>query len=304
MPPPRAAVSADPAPRLFEHALSPAALDPAVDAYRDDGFALRDTRVPGADLLVVYLVGAGGKPKGSLPMLRVLASFGLHVVAPHYANDYGISKCDAGTEPDDDCHRRIRLEAFEGVDHSRHIVISRRSSIEGRVVRMLDHLGTADPGGDWARFANGPAGPRWDRIIVAGHSHGASTAGLVGAIRRVHRVVMLSGPFDNRAGTPAPWTSSRPLTTRSRFYAFSHTHESQHAGHLAVWAAMGLPALGPVVDVALASPPYGASHQLVTSLPVAPHDSAHASTSAGGDTPQLPDGSHRYLPVWRYLFGR
>ena len=91
------------------------------------------------------------------------------------------------------------MEAFEGVDHSPHIAIARPDSLEVRVGRMLEWLSRTEPAGGWSRF-HARALPRWDQITVAGHSHGSSSAALIGKIRRVERVVMLSGPFDNRAG--------------------------------------------------------------------------------------------------------
>src|SRR2546421_666055 len=124
-------------------------------------------------------------------------------------------------DPDEDCHGKVRLEAFEGRDHSPHIEVSRPNSAEERVLRMLIALGRAYPGEGWGAFVDG-ALPRWPDIVVSGHSHGASSAALIGKVRRVDRVVMLSGPFDNRAGAAAPWTARPGLTPLDRVYALTH----------------------------------------------------------------------------------
>src|SRR5205814_1029338 len=124
-----------------------------------------------------------------------------------------------------------------------------------RVARMLAFLGRAYPGEGWDKFLDG-ALPRWPGIVVAGHSHGASSAALIGTVRKVERVVMLSGPFDNSAGAPAAWTRRQPATARDGFFALSHAREPQHEGHLKDWDALGLPALGPIVQVEGGAPPY------------------------------------------------
>jgi hypothetical protein len=113
----------------------------------------------------------------------------------------------------------------------------------------------------------------------------------------------LSGPFDNRAGEPAPWTKRNSATPVDRFFGFSHTQEEQYPGHIKNWAAMGLPTLGAVTVVDDAAPPYGNSHQLVTSLAPANGGNAHGTTAAGKAAPQLPDGRYRFEAVWRFLYG-
>jgi hypothetical protein len=169
-------------------------------------------------------------------------------------------------------------------------------------VKMLRALDQTVPAGGWGQYLDGDK-PRWAEIIVAGHSHGASSAGLIGKVRRVHRVVMLSGPFDNRAGDPAAWTKIAPATPPDRVFGFSHTQEEQHAGHVKDWGAMGLPAAGPLVVVETAAPPFSGSHQLVTSLPPANGGNPHGTTAAGKAAPRTPDGHFVYESAWRYLFG-
>jgi hypothetical protein len=289
--------------RLYEHHLQPAALDPAADKYLAEEYAALDTRAPLAGKLVVYLVGANNKPQSGRPMMQELAAMGFHVLAPMYANPDIRPYCASDKDADEDCHAKFRLEAFEGTPQSPHLEVSRANSAEGRVVRMLAHLDKIQPGADWGFFLEGDR-PRWSQIVIAGHSHGASSAGLIGKVRAVNRVVMLSGPFDNRGGQPAPWTRRPGLTPAERVYGFSHTLEEQHAGHLQDWDAMGLAALGPVVVVEAAAAPFGGSHQIVTSLPPMAGVNPHGMTAAGRASPQLPDGSYRFLPVFRYLFGR
>src|SRR6185503_6782832 len=105
-----------------------------------------------------------------------------------------------------------------------------------RVVRALRWLDGQDPGGDWQYFLEGEA-PRWSEIVISGISHGASSAGLIGSVRRCHRVVMLSGPFDvGQAWLETPWQT--PL---DRAFGFTHTADDQHDGHLEAFETLGLP---------------------------------------------------------------
>jgi hypothetical protein len=287
----------------IEQTLLPAELDPAADKYLAPQFAYLDPPAPRAAHLVVYLVGANNKPDRGRTMARFLAGLGFPVVVPGYANDYDIrGLCGRADTADPECHGKLRLEAFEGIDHSPHIVVTPPNSLEARVARMLAALDRQQPEAGWSKFLSGDR-PRWTEIIVAGHSHGASSAALIGKVRPVHRVVMLSGPFDNRAGEPAPWTRQPPATPADRFYGFSHTQEEQHAGHVKDWDALGLPPFGAPVAVESSGPPYASSHQLITSLAPAGGTNYHGTTAAGNASPRLADGSYRFTDVWRYLFG-
>jgi hypothetical protein len=303
--PPDAAVAApaEPAPSPTEHVLQPAELDPAADKYLAPQYAYFDPAAKPAGRVLVYLVGKGNPPERGRAMGQWLGQQGFAVVVPGYANEYDIRElCEAPTVQDRDCHAKLRLEALEGVDHGPHIQVSRANSLQTRVVRMLDRLATEQPQVGWQRgLARGM--PRWEELVVAGHSHGSSTAALIGKVRRVHRVVMLSGPFDNRGGEPAAWLTRRPLTPVERYFGFSHRAEEQHAGHLKNWTALGLAKLGKLVVVEGASPPFGNSHQLVTTRAPTEVESAHGMTTAGKASPREPDGSYHFAPVWRYLFG-
>jgi hypothetical protein len=301
-PPPAAPPPAPEPPAASERSLVPAELDPAAAAYPAPQYAYLDAEAKPLGRLVVYLVGARNPPERGRAMGAWLAAQGFHVLVPGYANDYDIRKLCEGVTPesDPDCHGKLRQEAFEGVDHSPHIAIARADSLEARVGRMLERLAKTEPAAGWSKFA-ARALPRWEQITVAGHSHGSSSAAFIGKIRRVERVVMLSGPFDNRASEPATWTRRRSLTPPDRAWGFSHTKEEQHPGHLKNWKALGLP--GKLVDVEQVPPPFGQSHQLVTSLEPKAEQSAHGMTTAGKSSPRSADGQYRFTPVWRYLFG-
>lgn len=275
------------APQLYETTFVANEADAAATLTLGTQLAHLDTRVTPRGRLVVYLHGAGTPSTcGSDAHGEVLAAMGFHVFAPCYSSAYGVGNCGADIEG-------CRLEAFEGVDHHAFIDIGVPDSIEGRVVAGLTFLDVANPEGDWSYYLDGEA-PRWDKIIISGISHGASSSGVIGIHRDVDRVVMLSGPLDSNQA----WLSKPPLTSIDRFFAFTHTSDEQHPGHLASFEAMGLP--GEPVDVDVVQAPFQNSHRLVTS---APTGDGHGSTQAGGSSPTSPDGGFLFLPVWQALYG-
>ena len=273
-------------PQLYEFEFTPDEADPAATLKLAVEQAQLDTRTTPIGQLVVYLHGAGAPSLcGGQEHGRVLAAMGFHVVQPCYVSDYGVGNCgdDIGG---------CRLEAFEGVDHHPFIEIAPPDSIEVRVVRMLEHLQAMHPGGDWQYFVQDGL-PRWDRIVISGISHGASSSGVVGMNRSVERVVMLSGPLD----TDQAWLTGVPVTPIDRFWGFTHTGDEQHAGHLQAFDDLGLSGAPAVVDGARA--PWDDAHRLVTS---APTGDGHGSTQAGGSSPTDGD-AWAFEPVWRVMYG-
>lgn len=265
--------------RLYEVEFSPDDADPNATRALGRQFAYLDTRVEPKGKLVIYLHGAGDFTScGNGALGTLVASFGYHWFGPCYLSNYGVDNCGDDIEG-------CRREALEGADHHPFVDIDRPDSIEERIVRGLQHLAMLNPEGDWSYFVDGDE-PRWSSIIATGHSHGASTSGVIGVHHEVFRVVMLAGPYDQGQS----WLSSTPLTPVDRFFGLSHTGDSQHSGHLAAWASLDLPGSPTRGDGAEA--PYGNSHRLYTSVSTG---DAHGSVTAGNI-----DG---LVPVWRYLYG-
>ncbi|HEX2659204.1 MAG TPA: hypothetical protein VHU40_13065 [Polyangia bacterium] len=238
-----------------------------------------DTRVQPKGKLVVFLHGADDYSVcGNGALGTLVASWGFHWFAPCYLSNYGVENCGNDIEG-------CRMEAFEGVDHHTAVTIARPDSIEERIIRGLKQLQTLNPQGDWQYFLDGDV-PRWSEIVITGHSHGASTSGVIGVHRKVFRVVMLAGPNDPGQA----WLSSTPMTARDRFFGFSHTGDGQHSNHLAAFQALGLP--GSPTRVDNAQPPFGDSHRLISSASVS---DAHQSVAAGNIS--------GFIEAWRYLYG-
>ena len=249
--------------------------------------AFRDPRVPARGLLVVFLHGSGNHEScGPGDHLRLLAGYGFHVFSPCYVADYGVDNCGRDI-------KGCRLEAFEGIDHHPHVQIAPADGIERRVARGLRHLATLQPEAGWAEFLAEDDRPRWQDVVLTGHSHGASTAALIGKVRELNRIVMLAGPYDRGQA----WLAEPPLTAVERYYGLSHVGDQQHPGHLAAFETLGLP--GPVVDVDPTAPPYDGSHRLITALA---SEKPHSAVRAGSVSPKAGE-SFVLEPAWRYLYG-
>lgn len=273
-------------PRLYDHALDPVELDPTVADSLELQFALLDTRAEPLGKLVFFLPGANNRPADWRAHGRLLASLGFHVVIPHYDNRWGSACSGMGGS----CNVDTRWEALTGEPVSSVIDVSRADSAEGRVLVMLAHLAAAHPGGDWGYYLDAVGALRDEHVIIAGISHGATSAGLFGARRAFHRVVMHSGGFGGVGATPA--------TPIAEFYGLSHTDDEQHTGHLASWASAGM--LGAPTSVDDAAPPYGGARQLITSIA---NSYPHCSVAVHGSSPRDAGGDFLFAPAWRALYG-
>ena len=251
-----------------------------------------DTRVAPRGKLVVWLMAHNG------PLFERLASYGLHVVQPHYAN-----KWFAIVKPTDRMARGlVRLEAATGRDESDQVVIPGPDGMMERTRVFLGWLDREQPDARWGQFltADGKS-VQWEKVIIAGASHGATTAARFAKEVRCDRVVMLCGPRDQ----DQDWQSMPSATPAERFFGFSHVLDDGWIGHhyCRSWELLGMAKFGPIVDVDATQPPYGNTRRLISAADVqGDRKKAHGAVQPGGNAPKGPDGQMLYEPVWEYLF--
>jgi len=295
----------DPTPQRYHLQARASELDPRVKPHPEADFVLEkdgkpadvehasvDTRVKSRGRLVVWLMDYNDA------LFTLLNDLGLHAVQPHYAN-----KWFAILKPRDRMDRGdVRLEAATGRDVSDQIDIPPPDSMMERVRAMLLGLSQKHPQGDWRQFLSSDGSEvRWGKVIVAGASHGATTAARFAQEVRVDRVVMLCGPRDQ----DQDWQALPSETPPARYFGFSHVLDGgwKNDHYCRSWELLGLHAFGPIVNVDDASPPYGNSRRLITAVDVGGDaNRAHSVVQPGKASPQGPDGKARYEPVWRYLF--
>ena len=251
-----------------------------------------DTKVTSRGRLVVWLMGY------NKDLFQRLNSYGLHAVQPHYANKwFGVLK------PTDRMARgNVRLEASTGENVSDQIDIPVPDSMAERVRGMLHWLVRTHPQGKWKQFLS-PEGDkvRWEKVIVAGASHGATTAARFAKQVKVDRVVMLCGPRDQ----DQDWQSLPSETPGERFFGFSHVLDSGWSGdhYCRSWELLGMNAYGGIINVDDTPPPFGNSRRLITAADVGGNaDKAHSAVQPGSASPRNAKGEFLYEPVWKYLF--
>jgi hypothetical protein len=270
-------------PQLYEFELDPLELDPTVVDNIELQYAHLDTRVEPIGKLVFFLSGYTNTPASWRNHGQQIAGWGFHVVEPHYNNSWDCG--DMGGS----CGTDSRWEALVGEDVSQAIVASRADSAEGRVVTMLLHLAEVHPQGDWGWFLDDENNLRYEHVIIAGISHGASSSGLFATRRPFMRAVMHSGGW---------WeVDDSSVTPIDLFYGLAHVDDEQYAGITSAWEAAGM--LGAPTSIDDATPPYDDARQLITAVP---NGYPHCSVCVSGDSPMEGD-AYVFDPAWRYMYG-
>lgn len=300
---------ADPTPQRYVYSTRASVIDarakphPELDfVFEKDGkpadveHATVDTRVKPEGRLVLWLMGYGA------PLFERLNSYGLHAIQVHYANGWFNQFGKAPPPADDQFLGKIRLEAATGKDFSDVVNIPKPDGMMERARQFVLWLAKQNPAARWDYFLTADGlGLRWDRVILAGASHGSTTAARFAKYQRVDRVVMFCGPRDQFE----TWQGLSSATPPNRYFGFSHVLDEGWSGHhyCRSWELLGLGRFGPIVDVDHAAPPYGNSRRLTTAADVqGDAKRAHGSVVPGGSAVKDAVGNFAHESVWRYLF--
>ncbi len=305
-----ASLSAAPAEaKKFDLSARASVIDPRAKAHPEIDFLLEkdgkpqdtehacvDTRVPSQGKLVIWLMGYNKE------LFDHLAGYGLNSIQVHYANGW-FGKLYSGPPPLDDLFlSNIRLEAATGMDSSKAVDIPPPDSIMERSYQFVKWLDRENPEGHWKQFLTADGqGLQWDKVILTGISHGATTAARMAKQIKVARVVMFSGPRDQYE----VWQKLPSATPANRYFGFSNVLDDGWIGqHYArSWQLMDLQKFGPIVNVEKSSPPYENTRRLITDADVkGNHQRAHSSVVPGGSAVKDSGGKYIHEDVWRYLF--
>lgn len=255
-----------------------------------------DTRVAPQGKLVIWLMGHSG------PLFERLNSYGLHALRPHYANGW-FGKF--GKEPapaDDKFLGKIRLEAATGEDFSDQVEIPKPDGMMERSLQLVKWLAKQNPEGKWDYFLTPDGnGLRWDRVIMAGSSHGSTTSARFAIHQKVDRVVMFCGPRDQYE----TWQGLESATPHNRFFGFSHVLDTGWSGghYCRAWELLGLHQYGALVDVEKTPAPFANSRRLITAADVKGDTKrAHSSVTPGSAAVKDAAGKFVHEEVWRYMF--
>ena len=255
-----------------------------------------DTRVKSQGRLVIWLMGHSG------PLFDRLAGYGLHAIQVHYANGW-FGTFGKEPAPADPMHLgKIRLEAATGEDFSDLVTIPKPDGMKERALQLVKHLAKANPPGRWEQFiAPGGNDLLWEKVTVAGSSHGSTTAARFAIHQKVGRVVMLCGPRDQYE----TWQGLPSATPTNRFFGFSHVLDGGWKGdhYCRSWLLLGLNKVGPIVNVDKTPAPFGNSRRLITDADVKGDEKrAHGAVTPGGSAVKDAKGNYIHEEVWKYLF--
>ena len=196
-----------------------------------------DVKVKPQGKLVIWLMGY------SAPLFERLNSYGLHAIQPHYANRwFGI--IPAARRDDGKTLGDIRLEACTGEDVSDVVSIPQPDSMMERSFQFVKWLAKEHPEGKWGQFITEDGkGLRWDKVIVSGASHGATTSARFAKHQKVDRVVCLCGPRDNYDS----WHALPSATPANRIFGFSHVLDGGWSAdhYCRSWEMMSTSTMGP-----------------------------------------------------------
>ena len=257
--------------------------------------AVVDTRVAPRGRLVIWLMNYGA------PLFDRLGDYGLHAIQVSYANKW-FGLIPAKARDDGTSLGKIRLEAATGEDFSPLCTIPPPDGMMERAFQFVKWLAKEHPQGRWEQFlAEDGKGLRWDKVIISGASHGATTAARFAIHQRVDRVVMFCGPRDQLES----WQGFPSATPANRFFGFSHVLDGGWTGdhYCRSWQMLGLQAFGPITDVDAGAPPFGNSRRLITRFDVkGDAKRAHSSVTPGGAAGKNARGEFLHEAVWKYLF--
>jgi len=284
--------------------IAPTATSASLSGPSSPDLAAVDTAVPSNGELLVFLPGTDGHPDCCQYLLETAARTGFLAVGLTYDNTEAVGEICLD---DLSCYTTVRQDDFDGSTPSSFTDITPANSIQSRLVDLLQYLAAAHPSQGWGSFLAGST-PVWSKIVVAGHSQGGGDAAYIAKIRAVEGVVMLSSDVDSTATRPpvaATYLTTGHLIPLDRYIGFDHAADPFNDKIETDWTALDLQSFGPAVSVDGKRPPFGNSHELLTSAAVppgpAPALATHDSTAVDVQTPLCADGLPAFVPVWRYM---
>lgn len=255
-----------------------------------------DTSVKSQGKLVIWLMGH------SEPLFERLNSYGLHAIQVHYANGWFGKFGNSAPEGDKEFLGRIRLEAATGEDHSEVVSIAKPDGMMEKAYQFVKWLSKENPQGRWSQFlTEDKKGIRWDRVIISGASHGATTSARFAKHVAVDRVVMLCGPRDQME----TWQGLPSKTSANRYFGFTHVLDTGWTGdhYCRAWLLLGLNEFGPVVDVDQVGAPFHHSRRLISAADVGGDvKKAHGCVVPGKSAVKNEKGELIHEAVWKYLY--
>ena len=220
------------------------------------------SNAPSKNTLVVFLPGTNRAPSSYLYMMEQIALLGYHVIGLMYKTDPAINPICRPTD-DVTCHWRARMETIDGTDRHPNVSVNVPNSIINRLEKVLQYVNTIHPSGGWDQYLSGGQ-LQWNKIIVSGHSQGASLSGILGKEFPVKRVVMWSVIDFLDSGNIPDWVNN--TTNHEKYYAFIHAKDELVPFTRAQlgWDKLGMTEYGSMSSIDCNSYPFNNTHILYT----------------------------------------
>ena len=267
--------------------ISPDATDGGITVVHGPHIALYDPAAPSRHQLLLMIAGTGGAAVYTRRFDSCFAAMGFHVISIDYPNNVISTTCS--NSKDSSCFDDFRQEINFGTPVSSVVSVDSTNSIVNRFTRLLVYLAGHDPAGGWDDYLSGGQ-PRWERIVVGGHSQGAGHAAYLGKCFPLAGVLMFSGPQDYLQvfKHPAPWQYRKGLTPANRQFAFLHVHDPYNVQFQAadVAAVTGFRATDTTMVIP-GEPVHSTCHILVNNMET---KDPHGSTL-----------NPVFVPVWSYM---
>jgi hypothetical protein len=222
--------------------VAPQATDARLDAAEAPHWVVYDPVA--AEPLLVWLPGTNGRADAAHQRLfQAVREGGFRLVSLSYLDDVAVSQVCKGPRLKSyaNCAQDFRQQRTWGNASSAPIGDRPEDAIVPRLTRLLRHLATRDPDGQWAAYLDGDE-PRWSRIVLAGQSQGGGMAAFIAKTRAVGGVLMFSGGWDKDArGEPARRYRQASATPPARWQATYNVREPAADLLADVYAALAIP---------------------------------------------------------------
>jgi pimeloyl-ACP methyl ester carboxylesterase len=151
---------------------------------------------PRRQQLLVMLHGNGASPANYRQFMQRAATHGYHVVGLDWSHNGKSLEQVCGCYSY--CYAEWHTMRITGGSHLGLEDVEYKDSLQGRLYHVLTWLRDHRPDEYWGQYLDytQPGNIRWDKLAMAGHSQGSDLAAFVGRIRRVNRVIMMSGMED------------------------------------------------------------------------------------------------------------
>lgn len=248
---------------FYEYLIAPSATNPAIFLYNNNHYVCVDTRTTLKNKLFVFFPGTGGSPEFYKLIVKRAAALGYHAIGLMYPNGSELYSWSAAN-PDNTQFGKCRQEIFDGSNRTIGVTVDANNCINGRLLRLLQHLSARYPSLNFQQFITGNS-VAWNKCRLAGHSQGGGHAFYIAKQVAVDKTIAFGSIDWNTAlNSSAAWVSAAGATPIARFYSINSVRDEvfSYTNVQTQLNAMGIP--GSATSIDNTASPYGGTGRLTT----------------------------------------